>query len=255
VGTVGVGAGRAARAGAEVLERPGEPGLSDMVFAMNHGLVDGQRAVVSRFRPEHRCGEQGHAARWFTEQGFALVDPTAPPQARWESGEAFLFNGTVLATSGVRSTPDGWEAVARALDIAIVPLTLTGGLYYHLDTCFCPLDSRRALLAPAAFTPDSLQRLLEVVPEPFLLDEDEAHTLVANSCIVGDRLVMPACPPRVGRWLEQAGFAIQVVDTSEFERLAGAVRCLTLPLDTDLSSARTGAPQPGADLHRRTLRA
>ncbi len=132
---------------------------------------------------------------------------------------------------------------------------MIGGLYYHLDTRLCPVDSRRALLAPAAFTPDSLQRLLEVVPEPFLLDEDEAHTLVANSCIVGDRLVMPACPPRVGRWLEQAGFAIQVVDTSEFERLAGAVRCLTLPLDTDLSSARTGAPQPGADLHRRTLRA
>ncbi len=59
-------------------------------------------------------------------------------------GRDVLVDCTVLVSWGVRSTADGWSTVAKALDIYVGHVVLTGALYYRLDTCFCPLDGRRA---------------------------------------------------------------------------------------------------------------
>src|SRR5256885_1307523 len=77
---------------------------------------------------------------------------------------------------------------------------------YHLDLTFCPLDERRAITAPGSWD-DYGRRVVEaVVPERLELEPDEALTFCANSVVVGDTVVMPACPPRVGRQLDAWGF-------------------------------------------------
>ncbi len=68
-----------------------------------------------------------------------------------------------------------------------------------------------------------------------ILDQAEAATFAANSVVVGHTVIMPACPSRVGRQLQAWGFDVVVVDVSEFLKAGGAVRCLTLALDTNLS--------------------
>jgi ornithine--oxo-acid transaminase len=67
-----------------------------------------------------------------------------------------------------------------------------------------------------------------------VLDDAEALAFTANSVVVGPTVVMPTCPPRVGRQLEAWGFGVAVVDVSEFQKAGGGVRCLTLALDVDL---------------------
>ena len=69
-----------------------------------------------------------------------------------------------------------------------------------------------------------------------MLDVDEALTFCANSVVVGKVIVMPACPPRVGRILERWGYDVCVSPVSEFLKAGGAVRCLTLPLDMTISN-------------------
>jgi len=106
---------------------------------------------------------------------------------------------------------------------------------YHLDLAFCPLDERHALVCPAAFDEAGARALLEVVPEPILLTEDEAlTTFCANSIVVGRTVVMPACPDRVRAALAAAGFTVVLVDVSEFHKGGGSIRCLTNPLDVRL---------------------
>jgi len=72
-----------------------------------------------------------------------------------------------------------------------------------------------------------------------VISEEEAFTFCANSVVVGDVVVMPAgVPPRVARQLESWGFTVETVDVSELHKAGGSIRCMTLPLDISLASAR-----------------
>ena len=84
----------------------------------------------------------------------------------------------------------------------------------------------------------------ELVPEPLVLEPDEAAVFHANSVVIGTNIVMPSCSPRVGRQLEAWGFDVAVADVSEFLKAGGGVRCLTLSLDAELRSAASTPPAP-----------
>jgi N-dimethylarginine dimethylaminohydrolase len=103
-----------------------------------------------------------------------------------------------------------------------------------MDLSFCPLDDRRAMVCPAAYDADSAGALLDLVPEPLVLSEDEALTFCANSIVVGRTVVMPACPDRVRGQLVEWGFDVVVVEVGEFLKGGGAIRCLTNPIDIEL---------------------
>jgi N-dimethylarginine dimethylaminohydrolase len=113
---------------------------------------------------------------------------------------------------------------------------ITHPAMYHLDLAFCPLDERRAMVAPGAFDHASASALMELVPEPLVLTDDEAlTTLCANSIVVGRTVVMPAgAPERVRALLADWDFRVVEVDVSEFHKGGGSVRCLTNPVDVTL---------------------
>ncbi len=88
---------------------------------------------------------------------------------------------------------------------------------------------------PSALDDASAAALLALVPEPLVLTEDEAlSTFCANSVVVGSTVVMPACPDRVRRQLEEWGFEVVVVEVDEFHKGGGSIRCLTNPLDVTI---------------------
>jgi N-dimethylarginine dimethylaminohydrolase len=79
-----------------------------------------------------------------------------------------------------------------------------------------------------------------LVPEALVLEPDEALAFCANSVVVGSNVIMPACPPRVGRQLESWGFDVTVCPVEEFQRAGGGCRCLTLALDVTLDGDTHG---------------
>ena len=84
---------------------------------------------------------------------------------------------------------------------------ITHPAMYHLDLAFCPLDERRAMVAPGAFDDASAAALLDLVPEPLVLTDEEAlTTFCANSIVIGRTVVMPAgAPARVVAQLDRSG--------------------------------------------------
>ena len=212
-------------------------GLPDMVFVANAGLVDGQRLLLSRFRHAERQPESLYTSRWFQAQGYAVAELAGEGEVYFEGcGDAFPVGGGLLAGYGFRSDRAAHAVLSRLLGVPVHSIRLVDPRFYHLDISFSPLDTRHAIINPAAWDRAGNALIEQLVPEPLVLELDEALTFCANAVVVGKVIVMPACPARVGRILERWGYDVCVSPVSEFLKAGGAVRCLTLPLDMTISS-------------------
>ena len=229
------------QAGAQVEVLAPTPDLPDLVFTANAGVVNDSCFVASRFRHPQRQGEVPHYARWFEERGFTVAE--LPDGVRHEgAGDALPFGRVLLSGYRFRSDAAAHVALSRLTGVPVRPVELSDSRFYHLDLAFCPLDARRALVAPDALDRYGRRVVEALVPEPFALEPEEAAAFCANSVVVGNTVVMPTCPPRIGRQLEAWGFDPVEVGVGEFQKAGGACRCLTLALD--VSVGRTGDERP-----------
>ena len=223
------------QAGAYVEFLTPAPSLPDGVFTADIGLIDRNRFIMSCFRYAQRQPEAERGANWFRSQNYEVVELPLGAGESLESSDICPFGDMLLAGYGFRSTRSAHRAIARLLQNQVLSLEIINPRFYHLDTSFCPLDDRRALVTPAAWSRRSCKLVERLVPEPVVLELEEAMTFCANSLVVGKTVIMPACPPRVGRILERGGLTICVTPVSEFLKAGGGVHCLTLNLQEHLS--------------------
>lgn len=224
------------QAGAKVELMEPVAGLPDLVFTANAGLVDGNRFMPSRFRHPERQGETAVDVEWFSKRGFT-VEPLPEAVRNEGAGDALPFGEVLVAGYRFRSDAASHAYVSRLTGAAVRSVELTDPRLYHLDLTFCPLDARRAIVAPLGWDRYGLEVLGRLVPEPLFLEDDEALQFCANSVVVGSTVVMPACPPRVGRQLERWGFDVVVCEVGQFLKAGGGCRCLTLALDVEIGPA------------------
>ncbi len=215
-------------------------GVPDLVFTANAGLLDaGTRTFVpSHFRHPERQPETEVFASWFADTGWNVR--RLPIEIDHEgAGDALPFGGVLVSGYRPRSDAIAGNHLTDLLDVAVRAVELVDERLYHLDLTFCPLDDRRALCAPLGWDAYGRKVVEALVPEPLWLEDDEALAFCANSVVIGNRIVMPTCPPRVGRILESWGFDIAVCPVDEFLKAGGGCRCLTLALDVHLGSTTT----------------
>jgi N-dimethylarginine dimethylaminohydrolase len=229
------------RVGGTVEVVPQRPDAPDMVYAMNLGLgvvrTDGPHVVLSHMRHVQRRMEVLSSKPWFELSGrttsYVGRDGVG---AHLEAGDVFAWRDGLVAGFGPRTEELALKHLATDLGVRVRGVRLTHPAMYHLDLAFCPLDDRHALVAPGAFDGPSASALLELVPDPLVLTDDEAlTTFCANSVVIGRTVVMPAgSPPRVEAQLADWGFDVVEVDVSEFHKGGGSIRCLTNPVDLTL---------------------
>ena len=220
-------------AGARIEQLDPIEGLPDYVFTANAGLIDGDTFIPASFRHPQRQGETPHAIGWFRARGYRIA-PLPAGLVHEGAGDALPFNDVVISGYRIRSDAPSHAAVARIARAQVRAIELVDPRFYHLDITFCPLDARRAIVVPQAWDTYGQEMMRALVPEPLVLDDDEALAFCANSVVIDRTVVMPACTPRIEQQLRAWGFEVVVVDVSEFLKAGGAVRCLTLALDVDL---------------------
>ena len=126
-----------------------QSGVPDMVFTANAGLVLGKTVVLSRFFHKERQGEEPFFKQWFESNGYTVHE--LPKDLPFEgAGDALLDReGRWLwAGYGFRSELDSHSYLAKWLDIEVLSLRLMDERFYHLDTCFCPLNGGYLLYYP-----------------------------------------------------------------------------------------------------------
>jgi N-dimethylarginine dimethylaminohydrolase len=203
------------------------PGLPDMVFTANAGLVWKNKFIASNFRHEVRRGEVPFFENWFRVRGYEVLQL---PEENFFEGEGDLLMCGDLFFAGYRIRSDvlSHHRVAEILECEILSLELTSEWFYHLDTCFCPLAKDKALFYPAAFDAYA-QKVLENNIETLIpVAENEARRFACNAVVIEKDVVMNEGCPESREKLEFLGFSVIETPLSEFIKAGGSAKCLVL---------------------------
>lgn len=216
--------------GAEVCEAPPEPGLPDMVFTANAGLVQGQRVVLSNFRHPERQQEAAHFRAWFESNGFEVA--LLPGEHRFEGqGDALPSGEELFAGYHYRTDVEAHRLVGEILERRVLSLHLVDPYYYHLDTCFCPINRSTVAYYPAAFDDYGRRVIQESFEDRIELAPEEAGRFAANAVVLGEQVALNWGCPGFEAALRDRGCVTHATPLDEFLKAGGSARCLTLHLD------------------------
>ena len=216
--------------GAEVRLMTPVEGLPDLVFTANAGLVWHDTVFLSQFRHAARQGETPHDKQWFSEAGFRTV--SLPDEWNIEgAGDALFCGDTLFAGYLIRSDAAAMQWVAEQIGCRVIPLQLTDEHFYHLDTCFCPLNATEAIYYPAAFDDYARQALQQHIPELLEVVPEEAARFACNAVVLGKQVVLNTGCPQLERDLQRRNYSPHSAELDEFIKAGGSAKCLTLRLD------------------------
>ncbi|HEU5267606.1 MAG TPA: arginine deiminase-related protein [Jatrophihabitans sp.] len=204
------------------------PGLPDMVFAANGGIVVGGRAFAANFAHPHRRAEADHHRANFARLGLSV----AAGSAHVNEGEGdFLKAGDrILAGCGFRSARPAHDDLRAFFGLPVVSLTLVDPRFYHLDVALTVLDDALIAYFPPAFSPASVAVLEQLFPDAIRVDAADAERFACNAVSDGRHVVLDAQAERLAQQLRAAGFEPVPIEMSELRKSGGSVKCCTLEL-------------------------
>ncbi|HEX3082219.1 MAG TPA: arginine deiminase family protein [Candidatus Saccharimonadia bacterium] len=211
----------------EIIEQ--KPDVPDMVFATDQGIVEGGTVLMANFRYPERKPETRYYRAWFREHGFEPRELTKI--FNFEGGDALFVGKMLIVGTGFRANVASCEELADNLGIDVVPVRLVDPLFYHLDTCFLPLDADTAFYYPPAFSENSQGLLKKLIPNLHEMSRTEAEGFSANSLVSGDTVILQAGNPTFRKKLEKLGRKVIEVEVGEFNKSGGGIHCLINTLE------------------------
>jgi N-dimethylarginine dimethylaminohydrolase len=201
------------------------PGLPDMVYAANGGLILNGTAVVARFKYPQRQHESVAYADWMRSQGYT---PVQTQHVNEGQGDLLPVGETILAGTGFRTDPRAHAEIAEIFGRPVVSLQLVDPRFYHLDTALSVLDDATIAYYPPAFTESSRAQLETLFPDAIVVESADAYVFGLNVVSDGRHVVYPAAAVGFAEQLTQAGFEPIGVEMSELLKGGGSVKCCTL---------------------------
>ncbi|MGO4613183.1 dimethylargininase [Nocardia sp. 2YAB30] len=207
---------------------PGLPGLPDMVFAANGGLIVGDRAMSARFTHPERAAEGPAYHRRFAELGLAGV--VGAEELNEGEGDFLLVGDRLLAGMGFRSSLAAHEEVSRHFSLPVVSLELVDPRFYHLDTVLLPLDSSTVAYYPPAFSVAARAILADLYPDAILATDADAAVLGLNGVCDGFNVFLSSSATELSEALRARGYNPVGIEMSELLKAGGSVKCCTLEI-------------------------
>jgi len=219
---------------AEVTSIEAVAGLPDLVFTANAALIYRGAAILSNFRCLERRPESAHFAEWLAADGFAVhslpegVFFEGAGDALFERGREFLWAG-----HGFRSHESAKPFLEKWTGVEVQLLRLQDPRFYHLDTCFCPLEGGHLLYFSKAFDAASNAAIEARFPsdQRFDVGEEDATSFACNAVNVGRQVILNRASDPLKDWMRDRGFQVTETCVSEFMKAGGATKCLSLRLD------------------------
>jgi N-dimethylarginine dimethylaminohydrolase len=205
-----------------------EPGLPDMVFAANGGLVIDGRALGARFTHPERRAEGPAYFSWLAAAG--LQDVVEPVHTNEGEGDFLVVGELVLAGTGFRTDPGAHGEVQELFGVPVISLQLVDPRFYHLDTALAVLDDHNVAYYPAAFSAGSQAVLRRLFPNAVVATEADAVVLGLNAVSDGYHVVLPSAAVELAAELRARGYAPIGVDLSELLKAGGSVKCCTMEI-------------------------
>jgi N-dimethylarginine dimethylaminohydrolase len=204
-----------------------QPGLPDMVFTANAGVVVGKQFIRANFRHRERQGEALFFEKWFSAHEYEVV--RLPESLIFEGEGDALFCGDVLFCGyHFRSDIQSHQALAQRLGCLAISVELVDPRFYHLDTCFCPLSATAAIWHPDAFDTYGKAAIRQHIGDLIEVSSEEAHCFASNAVVVDQDIILPEGCPQLASELSARGYRCHLLKMSEYIKAGGACKCLTL---------------------------
>jgi len=227
---------RLIRSGAYLRYIDPHPHFPDMVFTANSGFVHNKTVILSNNRHKERQGESPLFKQWFLEHGYRVVE--LPKHIYFEgAADALFFKDILFLGYGFRTSREAHALIANVFNVEYVSCELVDPRFYHLDTCFLPLENQdRLIYYRDAFSHKSIESAIKKLIENCLftqtpldilnVPEIEAKQFICNTVDIDDFIVTPCLD------LDSSFGTTNIYqcDMSEFMKAGGAVKCLTLKL-------------------------
>lgn len=206
---------------------PSLPGLPDMVYAANGGLIVDGLAITARFAHPERAAEGPAYADWFGSLGLRVHDSIATNEGE---GDFLVVGDRILAGWGFRTDPVAHAEVAEATGREVIGLELVDPRYYHLDTAIAVLAEDEIAYYPDAFAPAGRALLETLYPDAVLATAEDAAVFGLNAVSDGLHVIMTAAATELAEQLRGRGFEPIGIDLSELLKGGGSVKCCTLEI-------------------------
>jgi N-dimethylarginine dimethylaminohydrolase len=218
----------------EVVTLPGQPHLPDMVFCANQTFPfrnNGQTEIIlSTMASPERRPEVEFFKQWASKNGI----PHHPPLTQnFEGMGDALWNyesGEIFAGYGFRTSPEVYTTLEKIVGQKITTFELKDERFYHLDTCLAILNKETAAYVEEAFTPEGLQTLRQSFTQLLRVPLHEAtEQLACNMCSAnGKDVILQQGATATVQQLQEHGFKVHEIDTSEFIKSGGSVFCMKM---------------------------
>ena len=209
--------------------------LEDMCFTANAGWYRRGKFVLSNFRYPMRQAERYFHLQWFNDHIATLgIEVVYLPEKVLFEGQGDVVavgEEAVLVGYGFRTHRQAAREISRLFDLGdtVKSVRLVDPRFYHLDTCCFYIPAANLFLwYPSAFDEKARQLIRSFSCEKLEVTEAEAENFVCNAVFIDSTIIMNEPSERITQELEARGFMIRAVNTSEFKKSGGSVRCLTL---------------------------
>lgn len=213
--------------------------VEDMVFTANHGfpwlLLNGEKVfLASNMMHESRKKEIKSTIDFFQSKGYKIL--------HLSTNMVYEGNGDLIAHPnkrmiyagyGQRTSKEALCEIAEKLETAVVPLKLIDPRFYHLDTCFHPLNVKTVMVCPEAFDFESFQLIKKIFPKVIRISAEENKAFFALNSVTFHRQFKKVAMIHFGstnayKQLMDEAYHVEEVDTTEFMKSGGSVFCMKL---------------------------
>lgn len=206
--------------GLEVVVLQKDERYPDSTFVEDAALLTASCAIITSPGAQSRRGETT-AIKEVLKRYYSNIEEVRSPGAV-EAGDIMMVGSHFFIGLSGRTNENGANQVIQILQ----KYGMTGSVVklekvLHLKTGVVYLE-RNTLVASGEFVTKEEFKGFNIVE----IDEDESYA--ANCIWVNDRVLIAKGFPKARRIIEGAGYLIQEVDVSEFQKLDGGLSCLSL---------------------------
>jgi dimethylargininase len=205
--------------GVRVVSLPAEHKFPDGLFVEDPAVVLDEIAIMGRMAKAERRGEADSLAAALSDYRplARLKDP-----AMLEGGDVLRAERTLYVGISRRTNLAGIEQLAdltAAYGFRVVPVRVDGCM--HLKTAVSYLGNGTVLANREWIEAGSLAELTVV-------DVPSEEPWAANVLCIGETILIPSAFPKTCNILEDAGFNVTSIDTSELAKAEAGMTCMSL---------------------------
>lgn len=174
-----------------LLPTPKLPGLQDLVYCANMGVVLEHTAeknivVLSNFSAENRKPEIEVGKQFFDLMGYNTVMP--PHHFEGDAELKHLYDNVYVGGYGTRTEKQAYTWMAEKFDMNIITVEEVEPYLYHLDCTVFPLTREDTLVCTEMYTDKEIKQL-EAVTNIVDVSVDDCFSGICNSIRLGNSIL------------------------------------------------------------------